>query len=87
MWSGSSESRDGGGSGGAGTRAGARPTKSALKTWWSSNTQASTARKTSEDARHQRDLEDSWSHWKSEDEQRQRQIQDHEASQHWRSAT
>ena len=86
IWSGSSESRYGSGSAGSSSRAVPKPTKSALKSWWGSNTQASTAQKSSADAKRQRDLEDSWSHWKAEDERRQQQIQENAASRHWRSA-
>ncbi len=92
IWSGSSESRYGSGSkyssgsGGSSSRAGAKPTKSALKSWWGSNTQASTAQKSSAAAERQRDLEDSWSRWKAEDEQRQQQMQENAASRHWKSA-
>ncbi len=94
IWLGGSESRygsgskysSGSGSGGSSSRAGAQPTKSALKSWWGSNTQASSAQKTREDAMRQRDLEDSWSRWKAEDEQRQQQIQENAASRYWRPA-
>ena len=86
MWSGGSESRYSSGSSGSSSRAVPKPTKSALKSWWGSNTQASTAQKSSADAKRQRHLEDSWSHWKAEDKQRQQQIQKNAASRHWRSA-
>jgi hypothetical protein len=59
-----------------------KPAAPALRSWWKSNTGVSRDQKTSEYAKSERDIEDSWARWKADDERRQEDF--NERTQSWR---
>ena len=59
-----------------------KPAGPALRSWWKSNTAVSRDQKTSEYAKSERDIEDSWATWRAEDERRQDDI--NERTKSWR---